>query len=130
MSEEPQEMFCALYLNAQNEPVGIGTIQIGSNVAVSLSPAEVFKRALLCNAPRVILAHNHPSGCVQPSKKDMELTINIGKLGMLMGVQLTDHIVIGGGNYISLVELLKQEKENPEIEREYLAEPLIDEIPY
>jgi DNA repair protein RadC len=53
-------------------------------------------------AASIILAHNHPSGDVTPSREDVELTRRLVKAGELMGVEVLDHIVVGGRRFVSL----------------------------
>ena len=67
-------------------------------------PRDIFKRALLHNAARVILIHNHPSGDVSPSKEDIGITRRICQAGETLGIEVADHIIIGDGVYCSLFE--------------------------
>jgi len=70
-------------------------------------PREIYKEALFINATAVMLSHNHPSGDLQPSPQDMDITNRI-KLGMeLMGLTLYDHIIVGGDKAVSLEEMGK-----------------------
>mgnify|MGYP000840117249 CR=1 FL=1 len=59
---------------------------------------EVFKSSILANASAIIGLHNHPSGNVKPSKEDMIVTRKLQKCGQLLGIELLDHIIVGGTN--------------------------------
>ena len=61
-------------------------------------PREVFKSSILANASAIIGLHNHPSGNVKPSKEDMIVTRKLQKCGQLLGIELLDHIIVGGTN--------------------------------
>lgn len=69
-----------------------------------LSPREVFVEALRYDAVYIILVHNHPSGDPTPSQADIEITQSIFEAGKLIGVQLSDHIVLGNNCYVSMAE--------------------------
>lgn len=80
-------------------------ISTGTVNASLVSPREIFKEALGCNAVNLILLHNHPSGDPTPSKEDIALTLRVKECGELMGLPLIDHIIIGDNQYSSLQEL-------------------------
>lgn len=69
-----------------------------------LSPREVFIEALRCDAVNIILVHNHPSGDPSPSDADIAVTRNIHSVGQMLGVHLSDHIILGNNCYVSLAE--------------------------
>jgi len=64
-------------------------------------PREVFQRAILSGAASIIIAHNHPSGNLQISEQDREVTRRIRKAGDLLGIRLDDHIIVGNGDFVS-----------------------------
>lgn len=66
--------------------------------------AEVFNHAVTRNCPGIIVFHNHPSGSVEPSKEDLEVTKQLVKAGKLFEIDLIDHIIIGGYHFLSLKE--------------------------
>ena len=78
-----------IYMNL----VSVGTIN-----ASLVIPREVFKSSILANASAIIGLHNHPSGNVKPSKEDMIVTRKLQKCGQLLGIELLDHIIVGGTN--------------------------------
>ena len=67
----------------------------------SVHPREVFKQAIVANAAKIIVAHNHPSGDSAPSREDRNVTKMLKDAGEIMGIELVDHIIIGDGNYYS-----------------------------
>ena len=67
-------------------------------------PREVFKNAYLCSASGIICIHNHPSGDINPSKEDINITLRLKECGKIMGIELLDHIIIGNNKYVSLKE--------------------------
>lgn len=70
-------------------------------------PREIFKEALFLNANAIMLAHNHPSGDLTPSKSDIEITNHIQQGMELMGLKLLDHIIVGGKQAVSLLKMGK-----------------------
>ncbi|MCK4267598.1 MAG: hypothetical protein KAX16_02100, partial [Actinomycetia bacterium] len=65
---------------------------------------ELFKTAIRANGASIIVAHNHPSGDVEPSREDIELTRRLTEAGQILGIELIDHIIIGDGSWLSLKE--------------------------
>lgn len=99
-----RERFLALYLDTRHRVLAVETVSIGTlNVSV-VHPREVFKLAVALSAAAVIVAHNHPSGCAEPSPEDMELTARLDRCGQLLGISLLDHLVAGGQEIVSIRE--------------------------
>ena len=69
-----------------------------------MRPAEVFRHAVIESAPSIIVVHNHPSADPTPSAEDVNITRELVQAGRLLGINLLDHIVIGGDQWISLKE--------------------------
>jgi DNA repair protein RadC len=92
-----REQFVVLLLDAQRSPIGINIVSIGSLTASIVHPREAFKAAILANAAAVIVAHNHPSNSVEPSREDIELTRRLREAGELLGIKVLDAIVLGTG---------------------------------
>ena len=67
-------------------------------------PREIFSEALRFNSASIIVCHNHPSGDPSPSDEDINITLRLKECGRLMGIELIDHIIIGGNSYVSLKE--------------------------
>jgi len=89
-----REHFVGIYLSAVNVPVAIHTISVGILNASLAHPREVFKVALMVNAASVIVAHNHPSGNVEPSAEDIAITKQLVEAGKILGIPLHDHIIV------------------------------------
>lgn len=110
-----REHFLVALLDRKNRVIGINTVSIGSLTASVVHPRECFKPAILSNAAAIIVAHNHPSGDPQPSQEDRTLTYRLYKAGQLLGIEVLDHIVLGGGTppYFSFAdnEILHKEKD-------------------
>lgn len=97
-----KEHFLALLLDTRNQLIKISEISIGSLDTSIVHPREVFKEAMSASAASVILAHNHPSGNPEASEDDIKLTKRLAEAGEILGVDVLDHIIIGGKNYLSL----------------------------
>ena len=101
LGRQLQEHFIVLSLNALLEVMSIDTVAIGQVDNVKVTPREVFQIALLNNAQRIIVAHNHPSGHVSPSLADNTFTKNLKEVGDLMKLPVIDHFVVGAHDYFS-----------------------------
>ncbi len=100
-----REVFLAVALSTASRVIGAHVCHVGTVDASVASPREVFRFALLCNARSVLVAHNHPSGNVEPSRADVQVSRQIRDAGSSLGVPLNDSLVIGfDGAYTSLVE--------------------------
>lgn len=77
---------------------------IGSLNATMVHPREVFKAAILLNAAAVVLVHNHPSGETEPSDEDITITKTLKACGELLGIEVMDHVIVGGEGWKSIVE--------------------------
>ena len=97
-----REQCLCLALDTRNNLIGMNTISIGSLDCSVVHPREVFKFAILANASSIILAHNHPSGDLTPSDDDVRLTKRLMEAGEIIGIDVLDHIIIGGGTYKSI----------------------------
>ena len=91
-----QEIFMALWLDAQNRLIRADELFTGSLTSTSVYPREVVKAALANNAAAVILAHNHPSGVAEPSSADEMLTRNLKSALALVDVRVLDHFIVAG----------------------------------
>ena len=99
-----RERFLTLYLDTRHRVLGVETVSIGSLNASLVHPREVFKAAVGMSAAAIVVAHNHPSGCPQPSGDDLELTARLADCGRLMGIALLDHLVVGDDEIVSIRE--------------------------
>ena len=105
LHEKAGEEFHSVYLNTKHEIIGMEMISKGTLNASLVHPREVFKGALLANAYAMILAHNHPSGDVEPSTADKLATETLVQAGKILDVKILDHVIIGSkGGYFSFME--------------------------
>ena len=105
MDTQPFETFVMMALDTKKRPVGCFVVSQGSLNGTIVEPREVFQRAILVNADSIVVAHNHPSGEVIPSFKDMDATRVLKEAGELLRIELVDHIIIGeNGKYYSFRE--------------------------
>jgi DNA repair protein RadC len=89
-----REHFIAIYLDTQNRVIERQTISIGTLNSSLVHPREVFEPAVKLSAASVIVAHNHPSGELEPSGEDREVTKRLIQAGKVLGVDLVDHIIL------------------------------------
>jgi DNA repair protein RadC len=99
-----QEEFVAIALNTKNHVLAFKTIFKGSLNASISHPREIFKFAIHKNAASLIVAHNHPSGDPTPSQEDFNVTKRLREVGKIMGIDVLDHIIIGGDDFFSMQE--------------------------
>lgn len=96
---EAKEHLITLHLDGKNRIVAMDRVSSGSLNQSIVHPREVFKTALLSSAAAIILIHNHPSGDPAPSVEDREITNRLKEAGVLLGIDVLDHIVIGSTYY-------------------------------
>ena len=104
LGDENQEYFYCLYLNIQKKVIKNKMLFKGTLNHSLVHPREIFKEAYLSGATSIICIHNHPSGEIKPSKQDIELTNNLIKAGLMLGIKIDDHIIIGKEKYYSFFE--------------------------
>ncbi|MDJ0835144.1 MAG: DNA repair protein RadC [Acidobacteriota bacterium] len=102
---EEAEYIMALFLDSRNRLLRKGRLFRGTVNHVAHYPRELAKEALACNAARVIIAHNHPSGEATPSRDDVSATHEIAAALRTVGVTLLDHFVVGRQEVVSLSAL-------------------------
>ena len=93
-----------LALNSANGLIRQVKISEGILNSSLVHPREVFRSAILECAASIIVAHNHPSGDVTPSREDIELTRRMVQAGDIMGIEVLDHLIIGGERFLSMKE--------------------------
>ena len=98
------EVFAVVFLDAQNRLLAMEEMFRGTLTQTSVYPREVALRALHHQASAVVLAHNHPSGSVQPSRADEALTQTLKAALALLDVRVLDHIIVGPGQALSMAE--------------------------
>ncbi len=99
-----QEEFMAIYLDVKKRLIGYRVLFKGTLDYSIVHPREIFKEAYKMLASSIIIMHNHPSGEVSPSHEDIELTKQLKQVGVIMGIPIIDHIIIGKDKYFSFIE--------------------------
>ncbi|MDA8415645.1 MAG: DNA repair protein RadC [Betaproteobacteria bacterium] len=102
---QAHESFWVLYLNAQHQLIVAEELFRGTLTQTAIYPREVLKAALRHNAAALLLAHNHPSGKVQPSHADRQLTEVLKRALELVDIQVLDHFVVAGPDLASFAEM-------------------------
>jgi len=98
------EQFKIMLLNKCNRVLGICTLTTGTVSETFADPKQIFSVALKANATQIILAHNHPSGNLEPSSKDCDLTKKIKVAGELLDLKILDHIIVTTEGYYSFTK--------------------------
>jgi len=101
---EPVEQFGVVMLDTKHRVIRTTVLSIGTLDSSLVHPREVFRAASECWAAAVVLFHNHPSGDPTPSPDDVALTRRLVDAGVLMGIEVLDHLVLAGSKYFSFKE--------------------------
>lgn len=102
--DDDQEHFVMLMLYGDHSVIGYKTLCSGTASSNIIDVGLVAKNALLFGSTRVLVAHNHPNGCLQPSHADINITDRIRKAFYLLNIELLDHIILHKGEYLSMKE--------------------------
>lgn len=105
-SDLVHEEFFALYLNRANEVLQVKQLSIGGTTGTHVDPKIIFKNGMDVAACGIILAHNHPSGQLTPSKEDLAITKRIKQFGELIEMHILDHLIITDNGYFSFSDQL------------------------
>ncbi|BEU95636.1 DNA repair protein RadC [Acidovorax sp. DW039] len=104
LAAKGHEVFAVIFLDAQNRLLAMEELFRGTLTQTSVYPREVVLRALHHHAAGVVLAHNHPSGSVQPSRADEALTQTLKTTLALVDVRVLDHVIVAPGQALSMAE--------------------------
>ena len=104
-ANKTQEPFLVLTLNAAQQIIRVHLVSIGLLNRTLIHPREVFVRAIKDHAGGIIVCHNHPSGNLDPSPEDRDVTHRLYQAGELLGIPVLDHLVISKSGFVSLKEL-------------------------
>jgi DNA repair protein RadC len=113
MRDLPKEQLRGIYLNAHHRVIHDEVISIGTVTSSMVHPREVFKPAVQYGAVGVVIAHNHPSGVLKPSKADIDVTRQLIRAGEVMGINLLDHVILTKSGFAS-VEVTAEPHEGDE----------------
>ncbi len=104
LRDKKQEIFSVIYLNGRNEIIGMEDLFHGSLTTSAVYPREVVKKVLKENAAALIFVHNHPSGNLNPSPEDINITKKLQDAVATIDVKVQDHLIIAGNNYYSFAD--------------------------
>lgn len=104
LAEKDREVLGVIGLDAKNHINYFEAVHIGTMTQSLIHPREIFKASILTNSHSIILAHNHPSGDVTPSSADRRVTEKMIDAGILMGIEVIDHIIVSEDKYFSIKE--------------------------
>jgi DNA repair protein RadC len=104
LRDRPYEVFCCLYLDNRHRLIAFEELFRGTIDRAGVHPREVLRQTLMHNAAAVILAHNHPSGVLEPSQADELITRRLREALALVDVRVLDHFIIGDGHCYSFSE--------------------------
>jgi len=104
LRDKKQEYFYAVYLDTKGNYLGKKCLFVGTINNSVIHPREIFKEAYLLSANGIICVHNHPSGDSIPSREDINVTKKLVEIGIIHGINVIDHIIIGNNNYYSFYE--------------------------
>lgn len=120
---QAEEHLYMVALNHRLHPIGVFEVFHGTNCNCCANPREIFLRAALIGAARIVIAHNHPGGSIVPSHDDDVTTVKVSEAGMILGIELVDHIIVSRQGFFSykenarldeIEEKLKNERRNYE----------------
>lgn len=103
-ADRKQERFLCCTLNGAHDVLAVRVITLGLANRTIVHPREVFAEAVADRACAILVAHNHPSGRLEPSREDQEITERIWNAGELLGIPLLDHIIFSQESYASMME--------------------------
>jgi len=104
MRDLKKEVFKVMFMDSQNQVIGIEDLFEGTLNASAVYPREIIEKAIRYNAASLIFVHNHPTGNPEPSENDRQITWELVFAGSIMQMKVLDHIVIGGNRYFSFAD--------------------------
>ena len=111
---QAQERFAVVLLDVRHRLMGTKVITIGTATETLAHPREIFKTVIRHGAVRCIVAHNHPSGNLEPSPDDLSLTRQLLQGAQILAVPVLDHLIIGNGDFRSLRQTTQLWQETPQ----------------
>jgi DNA repair protein RadC len=111
---QPQERFAVLLLDVKHRLISTRVLTVGTATETLAHPRDIFREVIRQGAVRAIVAHNHPSGSVEPSPEDITLTRQLLTGAQFLGIPLLDHLILGNGNHLSLRQTTNLWQELPQ----------------
>jgi len=106
---EEKELFIVFHLDSKNNVISREIVSIGTINKCVLSPSTIFRNSIKLNANSILLAHNHPSGDLNPSYEDKKVTNELKKAGEILQIEVLDHIIFNNEKYKSINEEQKRD---------------------
>lgn len=97
-----QEEFRVILLDSKGRVIRCQTVSVGSSDSALVHPRDFFRPAIARAATSIIVVHNHPSGDPTPSEQDILLTRELCMCGIMLGIEVVDHVIVGSFDYVSL----------------------------
>lgn len=104
LGDSPNEQLVAFALDVKCRVIGQHTIAVGTLDAALVHPREVFRAAIILNASSLIIAHNHPSGDLTPSRQDCDVYERLKRAGELLGIQVLDSVIVSDTDGMSMAQ--------------------------
>lgn len=95
MCQMDREMLCVVNLDIRNRPINYNVVSIGTIGKSLVAVGNVFKSAILCNAAKIIVMHNHPAGSLVATQADKLVTFRLAQAGRLFDIEVIDHVIVG-----------------------------------
>ena len=111
---QAQERFAVVLMDTKHRLLGTQVLTIGTATETLAHPREIFREAIRRGATRIIIAHNHPSGSLEPSTQDIDLTHQLLQGAQLLGMPILDHLILGNGDFLSLRQQTALWQEHPQ----------------
>lgn len=118
LSDKAEEYLYLICMTPHCQPIGFFEVAHGTHDTVVVGIREIFVRALLCGATDIVIVHNHPGGCPEPTEKESFLTQKIQIAAELMGITFCDHIIISRDSYSSFSEHEKAQGSRNEVKKQ------------
>ena len=99
--EQEKEHYYVMHLNIRSQVIMVELVTVGTLTSSLVHPRETFRRAVMAGAASIIIAHNHPSGNVDPSDEDTKVTRVMLDAGNILGITMLDHIIFTKDDYFS-----------------------------
>jgi DNA repair protein RadC len=104
LADTDREVFLTVNFSTANTINSIHIVSIGSLDRAIVHPREVFKAAILSNASSIALVHSHPSGSLNPSPEDIQITKKLVQCGEILNIKVVDHIIVSDDRHLSFAE--------------------------
>jgi len=102
LNKKAKENFVVITLDSAHVPISVRTVSVGTVNRALVHPREIFRPAIVDNAAAIIIAHNHPSGKIEPSPEDFDITRRLKQASEILGISILDHLIVGKTDFYSM----------------------------